>query len=74
IKKTKLPAATLIEAVGLKGHQQGHIKIADYHGNLIMNLGGGRSRDVLAIAELAKKMVYKSFGVRLEEEVRILDN
>ena len=29
---------------------------------------------MLAIAALAKKMVYQRFGIELEEEVRILDN
>lgn len=74
IQHATLPAAVLIEAVGLKGKRVGQIKVADYHGNLIMNLGGGRARDVLALVASAKKMVYGKFRVKLEEEVRVLDN
>lgn len=74
IKGDKLPAAVLLDAVGLKGRQRGRIRVADYHANLILNQGGGRASDVLAIAGWAKKMVYEKFNIRLEEEVRILDN
>jgi len=68
----KLPAGAVIDIAGFKGKQIGQIKIADYHGNLIMNLGDGDYRDVLKLANKIKKVVKNKFGLTLEEEVRIL--
>jgi len=70
IRDGKIPAGYLLEQVGAKGMQIGKIKVAYFHGNLIMNLGGGKNRDLKKLVSILKKRVWRKFGIRLAEEVR----
>ena len=63
-------AGRLIEAVGLKGYTVGAARISEVHANFVVNVGGARAADVLAIAEHARGAVREHFGVELEWEVR----
>lgn len=65
-------AARLIEEAGLKGTQVGHARISEMHANFIVNEGGASSADVLALIHRAQSEVEARFGVRLEPEVRML--
>jgi len=72
IKYGKLASGYLLDLVGAKGVKTGKIKVADYHGNLILNQGGGKASDVAKIAKILKNKVRKEFGIELEEEVQYL--
>lgn len=63
-------AGQLIEAVGLKGHTIGGAQISPKHANWIVNLGGARARDVVALMELAQRRVFDATGVALTPEVK----
>jgi UDP-N-acetylmuramate dehydrogenase len=65
-------AGKLIEEAGLKGHSIGGAKISDMHGNFIVNAGGGRAEDVLALIQHAKDTIYEKFSVKIETEVEII--
>ncbi len=65
-------AGRLLDMVGMKGERKGDVMVSEKHANFFINLGDGRSEDVLYLLELAKKRVYEEFGIRLEEEVIIL--
>jgi UDP-N-acetylmuramate dehydrogenase len=65
-------AGRLIEAVGLKGHRIGGAMWSDVHANFVVNVGGARARDVLALIDLARRRVKEGFGILLETEVRLL--
>lgn len=65
-------AGRLIESVGLKGHRVGNATWSDVHANFIVNLGGARAADVLALIRLARGRVQERYGIRLETEVRFL--
>lgn len=65
-------AGRLVEAAGGKGHRIGYAGISDVHGNFIVNYGGARAEDVLALIEWAQEAVYRHSGVVLETEVRVL--
>lgn len=65
-------AGRLIEAAGLKGEREGSAEISTLHANFIVNHGGARARDVLALIERARDAVEAGSGIRLETEVRIL--
>jgi UDP-N-acetylmuramate dehydrogenase len=65
-------AGKLIEEAGLKGHSIGGAKISDMHGNFIVNAGGGRAEDVLALIQHAKDTIYEKFSVKMETEVEII--
>ena len=68
----KIPAGFLMESVGANGQQKGNIKIADYHGNLIVNLGNGKATDLYDLAFDYAKKVEKKFGIKLEPEVQLV--
>jgi len=65
-------AGRLIEAVGLKGIRRGDMAWSEVHANFLVNLGSGKFEDALYLITLAKDKVYKTFGVELKEEIRIL--
>lgn len=65
-------AGRLIEAAGLKGLSRAGAEIPQKHANFIVNRGGARAEDVLAIIRTAKKRVQESFGVTLEREVILI--
>ena len=65
-------AGRLVEAAGLKGFRIGDAQVSPKHGNFIVNLGGAKARDVLALIELVKDRVKKEQGVELEPEIKIV--
>jgi len=65
-------AGRLVEAAGLRGARIGNAQIAEKHGNFIVNLGGARAADVLALVELARRRVRESAGVDLELELQVV--
>jgi UDP-N-acetylmuramate dehydrogenase len=66
------PSGRLIDALGLKGVRIGQAMIAPFHGNIIINLGGARASDILALIELAEKRVSEAYGFSLEREVLLV--
>lgn len=70
----KIPSGYLLEEVGAKGMKEGNIAVADYHGNLILNNGGGVFSEVEVLDEKLKKLVKEKFGIEIEEEVRIVNS
>lgn len=63
------PAGMLIEQCGLKGRMVGRAQVSDYHANFLLNKGGAKSSDILALADLIQNEVKAKFGVELEREV-----
>ncbi len=66
----KIPAGYLLEEVGAKGVKVGGVRVADFHGNLIMNAGKAKAIDAKKLAGILKRRVRRKFGIKLEEEVR----
>lgn len=71
-ERKNIPSAFLIEKCGLKGKRIGQAEFSTKHANFIVNLGGAKAKDVLALISLAKKKVKDKFRVLLEEEVQII--
>jgi len=65
-------AGRLIEKAGLKGARIGGAMISLKHGNFIVNMGGARASDILALMELAGARVKEETGITLETEIKIL--
>ncbi len=61
----------LIEAAGLKGTQIGKAQLSPRHANFIVNLGGARAGDILALIALARRTVHERFGIELELEIEV---
>jgi UDP-N-acetylmuramate dehydrogenase len=72
IREGKVPSAFFLEEVGAKGIQNGGIRVADYHANLIYNAGDGTARELCAIIADLKSRVQNRFGLTLEEEVQYI--
>jgi len=68
----KFSAGELIEKCGLKRKRIGDAEISEKHANFIVNLGGAKAKDVVALMKLAKQEVKNKFGIALEEEIRII--
>jgi len=65
-------AGELGEKCGLKGKRIGRAKISEKHANFIVNLGGGKAKNVMRLINLVKKKVKKKFKINLEEEIQHL--
>jgi UDP-N-acetylmuramate dehydrogenase len=65
-------AGRLIEACGLKGERRGGASISTRHANVIVNPGGARAADVIALMLLMRDSVRDKFGVTLSPEVEFL--
>ncbi len=66
----KVPSAWFLEQVGAKGMRMGDIHVADYHANLIYNVGRGTARDLVSIVAELKRRIEQRWGFSLEEEVQ----
>jgi UDP-N-acetylmuramate dehydrogenase len=67
----KLPAAWLIDHCGWKGRREGAVGVHPEHALVIVNYGGARGKDVMALAERITRSVAERFGVQLEIEPRV---
>lgn len=65
-------AGQLIEEAGCKGIQVGGAKVSEKHGNFFLNTGNATAKDLINLSEIVKKRVHEKFGIKLEEEVRIV--
>jgi len=63
------PTGKIIDELGLRGLQIGGARIADWHGNFIINTGGASSRDIRALTEEAAARVKQATGFILEPEI-----
>jgi UDP-N-acetylmuramate dehydrogenase len=72
IREGKVPSAYFLEQVGAKGLQNGGIRVADYHANLIYNAGQGTAAELCQVIEELKSRVQRRFGLTLEEEVQYI--
>ncbi len=69
---TSLRAWEVIEKLGLRGHRVGNAQISEKHPNWILNLGGAKAADVVALISLVKTRAASEFSITMHEEVRIL--
>jgi UDP-N-acetylmuramate dehydrogenase len=68
----KIPAAWLIESLGLKGKKIGNAMVSEEHGNFIVNAGGATSDEVLQLISYVKMKVRDELGIQLHEEVEFV--
>jgi UDP-N-acetylmuramate dehydrogenase len=64
-----IPAAYLINEVGLKGKEIGGAQISEKHPNFIINKGGAMASDVSALIELVQKTILDKYGIMMETEI-----
>jgi UDP-N-acetylmuramate dehydrogenase len=65
----KIPAAWLIEQAGFqKGYSLGAAGISSRHTLALINRGGAKAAEIVALAEKIRAAVEARFGIRLEME------
>ncbi|MCK5378615.1 MAG: UDP-N-acetylmuramate dehydrogenase [Acidobacteria bacterium] len=65
----KIPAAWLIENAGFgRGYGRGPIGVSEHHALALVHHGGGRSRDLVALAAAIQGGVEQRFGLKLRPE------
>lgn len=65
-------AGKLIHDAGLKGYKIGGAQVSQLHAGFIVNTGGATSKDIYSLIDHIKNTVRDSFGVELENEVKLL--
>lgn len=63
----------IIDSLGLKGLRVGGAEVYEKHANFIVNRGGAKASEVLALMEQVNDEIYKAKGVKLEAEVRVVE-
>lgn len=67
------PSGQIIDEAGLKGYTIGGAKIADFHGNFIINFNKASSKDIEQLVSYTIDTVQKKFGFILEPEIIFSD-
>ncbi len=70
----RISAGALIDEAGLKGRKIGGAAVSEKHANFIINEGGATYKDVRLLIEEVRRAVYETHGVRLEEEIRYIND
>jgi len=67
-------AGRLIAESGLAGFSIGGAQVSEKHCGFVINMGGATTGDILKVIGHVQDAVMKRFGVRLEPEVKIVNN
>lgn len=63
----------LIDEAGLKWENIGWAKISEIHANFIVSDWKAQFNDILNLMNLAKKLVFEKFWIKLEEEINLIN-
>jgi UDP-N-acetylmuramate--L-alanine ligase/UDP-N-acetylenolpyruvoylglucosamine reductase len=67
-----IPAGKLVDELGLKRCRVGHAEVSAIHGNFIVNTGGAKTADVLALVEQIRDKARAERGIEMEMEVKVI--
>ncbi len=65
--------AKLIDEAGLKGYSVGGAQVSEKHAGFVINKGGATAEDVKKLVSDIKEAVYKTSGVNIECEIKIIE-
>lgn len=65
-------AGKLIEDAGLKGFRIGGASVSEKHAGFVINDKNGTSDDIYRLIMTIQENVYRTFGVKLEPEIKML--
>ena len=61
--------AQMIDEAGLKGKQIGGAQISEKHAGFIVNRGGAKASDVLALIDCVRGEIRRLQGIEIEPEI-----
>lgn len=64
--------AKLIDDVGLKGYKIGGAQVSEKHAGFIVNYNNATATDVINLIDYIKENVYSKYGIKIEEEIKII--
>lgn len=64
-----VPTGRIVDELGLRGLCLGGARVADWHGNIIVNTGAATAADIRALSEEVARRVKKARGLALECEI-----
>lgn len=64
--------AKLIDECGLKGARIGGAMVSTKHAGFIVNYSNATAKDVLNLIKYVKEKIYEKYGIKIEEEIRIV--
>lgn len=64
--------AKLIDDVGLKGYKIGGAQVSEKHAGFIVNYNNATATDVINLIDYIKEKVYSKYGIKIEEEIKII--
>ena len=67
-----MKAWKLIKDVGLSGYRIGDVMFSEKHANFIINIGNGKSSDVMELINIAKDRIKSEFMIEMELEIKLL--
>ncbi|MBI2411287.1 MAG: UDP-N-acetylmuramate dehydrogenase [Candidatus Kerfeldbacteria bacterium] len=70
--QTDIPAAKLIDDLGLKGFSIGGAQVSPLHANFIINTGTATAQDVVMLISYIKQQVRDNAGIQLMEEIEYI--
>ncbi len=66
------PIGQIIDQLGLKGKVCGNAMISPYHGNIIINNGNAKAKDVLLLIDEMKDKIFTEHNYEAELELKII--
>ncbi|MGK7392264.1 MAG: UDP-N-acetylmuramate dehydrogenase [Candidatus Cyclobacteriaceae bacterium M2_1C_046] len=72
INEVKIPAAWLIDQCGWKGKRRHNIGVHELHTLVLVNLGGGKGKDLVQLSKDIQESVRQKFGIELQPEVNLV--
>ena len=71
--RVKIPAGWMIDQCGWKGKALGPAAVHDKQALVLVNLGGAKGSDILALSDAVRASVCEKFGIDIHPEVNLIN-
>lgn len=70
--RVKIPAGWMIDRCGWKGKALGPVAVHDKQALVLVNRGGAKGKDIIALSDAVRASVREKFGIDIHPEVNIV--